>query len=491
MLSQQRNLLLAIATALLIYVKSYLAIQEIEIFKESKSDAHPKTEAPPASEVPLGRPPRPIEVTPSESSVTDVPNAQNTPSTPNKPNIHTTSDTLNETENDLSPNGAFNGLLDLCKQTNWTEGLWVHCHSNCGEKKLSVCGGLNNARNRIQTCLRLAIDTGAGIIIPSATARNEENLVQTDDKTVCPNVFWDMEYLGEAMAEQCPQLKIRVCDDRSGIETVIEPEFRTYMQAAHSNTTFRELVRHTMEMDNMTFDDVTAATPAVVSFGDAYIGFNYMVAVELSTIRKALFKVLKFNQDLLDLSAQVLKSKELHQGAFIGVHLRGENDWPGGFGDVGSQMRAYTAEIQSIDASVSYDIKTVYASCGDASVIQTFRETLEPLGYTVHDKWTLLAGQNETLRKVESLMFDEKGIVEYQVMMEARFWMGVITSSFSSLIAYARTVDDPDDFFETYIFPNSSKSGLNRNYPEPMTVKGNSYTKLMVVNGVDIMEAFP
>jgi len=89
------------------------------------------------------------------------------------------------------------------------------------------------------------------------------------------------------------------------------------------------------------------------------------------------------------------------------------------------------------------------------------------------------------------LAFDQKGIVEYQVLVEARFWIGIITSSMSSLIAFARTVDDPGDFFETSIFPGSSKSGLNRGYPEPYTVKGSFNTKLMVVNGVDIMEAFP
>jgi hypothetical protein len=329
------------------------------------------------------------------------------------------------------------------------------------------------------------------MIIPSATARDEKNLVKTDDQTVCADFFWNIEYLQSALAEQCPQLQIRQCDDRTGITKVIEPAFRAYKQAAHSNTTFRELVRMTMEKDNMTFADVTPSTPAVVSFGDTYIGFNYMVADELSTIRKALFKALKFNQDLLDLGTQLLKNDELHQGAFIGVHLRGENDWPASFGTVQNQMLAYIAEIQKIEAGVSYELKTVYVSCGDAAATQTFRDMLVPLGYVVHDKWTLLAEQKETLDKVESLPFDQKGIVEYQVLVEARFWIGVITSSMSSLIAFARTVDDPGDFFETSIFPGSSKSGLNRGYTEPNTVKGSFNTKLMVVNGVDIMEAFP
>lgn len=386
---------------------------------------------------------------------------------------------------------AFDGLLNLCTQTNWTEGLWVHCHSRCGANKTSICGGLNNARNRLQTCLRLAIDTGSGVILPSATIRDEENLVKTDDKTVCPDFFWDIKYLQESLAEQCPPLKIRQCDDRTGISKVLEPPPRQYLQAAHSNTTFRELVRYTMEQENMTFADVTPSSPAVISYGDTYIGWNYNAAMELATIRKALFKVLRFNQNLLTLSDQILKSDDLHQRDFIGVHLRGENDWPAVFGDARSQMEAYTAEIQRIKAAVSYDLKTVYVSCGDTTAIQTFRDMLVPLGFVVHDKWTILVGKNETANKIESLSFDQKGILEYQVLVEARFWIGIITSSMSSLVAFARTVDDPGDYFEAEVFPGSTRSGLNRNYPEPGSVQGSFNTKLMVVNGVDIMEAFP
>ncbi|TVY26153.1 hypothetical protein LHYA1_G005379 [Lachnellula hyalina] len=472
MLGQQRTLVVSVVAALVVYLvyfhgrripESFHAIQESEIFKITDDNTHHASPTTPGS-------------LPSDVS---TPSANAFSATP-------APDPLDPDSSD-----AFDGLLHLCKETNWTDGLWVQCHSNCGDNSTSMCGGLNNARNRVQTCLRLAIDTGAGMIIPSATTRDENDLVNTNDKTVCADFFWNMGYMQEALAEQCPQLQIRQCDDRSGITKVIEPKFRLYKEAAHSNTTFRELVRYTLEQDNMTFADITPSSPAVVSFGDTYIGFNYMVAAELSTIRKALFKVLKFNRDLLDLGDQILKSDELHQGAFIGVHLRGENDWPGGFGTVQTQMEAYVAEIQKIKASVSYEIKAVYVSCGDSTAIRAFREMLVPLGFVVHDKWTLLAKQNETLARVEALGFDQKGIVEYQVLVGAQFWIGIITSSFSSLIAYARTVDDTDDFFETSIFPGSSKSGLDRGYSEPNTVKGSLNTKLMVVDGTDIMEAFP
>jgi hypothetical protein len=93
--------------------------------------------------------------------------------------------------------------------------------------------------------------------------------------------------------------------------------------------------------------------------------------------------------------------------------------------------------------------------------------------------------------KLEGLAFDQKAIVEYQTLVAARFQLGIITSSMSTLIAYARTVDNDEDYFETYVFPGSSKSGLNRAYPASPSMMGNAETKLMVVNGVDILDAFP
>lgn len=34
-------------------------------------------------------------------------------------------------------------LRDLCKATDWTPNLWLHCHSGCGASKSDFCGGLS------------------------------------------------------------------------------------------------------------------------------------------------------------------------------------------------------------------------------------------------------------------------------------------------------------------------------------------------------------
>ncbi|KAF4625292.1 hypothetical protein G7Y89_g12882 [Cudoniella acicularis] len=315
-------------------------------------------------------------------------------------------------------NDTFNGLPELCKQTKWTEGLWLHCHSGCGENKLSMCGGLNNARNRIQTCFRLAIDAGTGVIMAPVTNRAEEQLMNTNGEALCPEHFWDMEYLQSKLQEHCPQLHVRMCDDRLGIEKTVIPQYRDYNSDSYVLGTFRQYVETSLSDSNISITDINPSDQVILEFGDGFTAWNYKTSNEIQTIRKALFKTLKFNQDLLNLSSHVLQSPELNNGAFFGLHLRGEDDWPGGFGSADDQKRVYAEEIERIQ--INDPIKTIYVSCGDQEAIQKFRDMMEPNGYKVHDKWSLLANQPEKFAQIEALTFDQKAIVEYQVLVDAK-----------------------------------------------------------------------
>lgn len=64
-------------------------------------------------------------------------------------------------------------------------------------------------------------------------------------------------------------------------------------------------------------------------------------------------------------------------------------------------------------------------------------------------------------------------------------------STMSKYIAYTRTVDDEEDFFDRYIFANASIVGADAVFPDPFTVHGSHHTKLIVTNGYYIMDSFP
>lgn len=164
-------------------------------------------------------------------------------------------------------------------------------------------------------------------------------------------------------------------------------------------------------------------------------------------------------------------------------------------------------------------VSAVYVSSGDQQAIQNFREKLEPLNFTVHDKWTILQEKPDELALVDAMDFDTKGIVDFEVLVRARFYMGVslsisvlfvpvlffplsdtyiyppsfqiFMSTMSKDIAYTRTANDEEDFFDTYIFPDVNIVGADAIFPEPFTIRGNNYTSMIVTNGYYIMDSFP
>ncbi|TGO86915.1 hypothetical protein BPOR_0267g00140 [Botrytis porri] len=391
----------------------------------------------------------------------------------------------------------FLALRSLCETTTFQPGLYLQCHSWCGPNSTSVCGGLNNARNRIQTCLRLALDLGSGIILPTVQShRNAENVVDygdTTDNTLCPDVYWDVEYLVQEMGSACPELEIRQCGDVSGIDEdkIIQMKKREHGDASHHIGTFKAIVNEHLE--SLSLSSISVEDPVAVGFGNTIYAYNYTYDSE-QALQKELFRTLKYNRNLLDLGSRLRYSPEL-RGGFIGVHFRGESDWPQNFGSREDQMNFFKQEIElaSTVQGAAEGIKTIYISCGDEAATSTFREPLSALGYQVYDKWNLASSLSEPSLLLEEIEFDTIAIIDYAVLVEAALFLGVWMSIFSQTVAYARTVELEQDYWETYVNPGSRRDGLTRLWDQAPALKGNETTKILVVNtgGFSNMDSYP
>jgi hypothetical protein len=355
---------------------------------------------------------------------------------------------------------------------------------------------LNNVRNRLQTCLRVAIDSGAGVIMPMVATRNQTQLKNLGGGEPVPaSRFWNMETMVELLGQQCPQLKVRF--DMKGIKTILRAPRRHFSEARYALGTFESMALEVLKENNFELPAISNDNPVAISFGDTFLAWDYEKSGELSTVRKDLYRTLQYNQTLLDISSGILQAPQLQNG-FIGIHLRAEADWPRSFGKASDQMRLYIEDIESLERNQPSDLRTVYVSSGSQDGIQIFREKVKLLGYEVHDKWSLLADDPKTLTQVESLMFDEKAIIEYQMLLNADFFLGPVMSSMSSLIAFTRALDDSEDFFPTYVYPGSTKNpgedgaGFRRTYDfQSPEMRGDKRSRLMIVNGDDIMSFFP
>jgi hypothetical protein len=314
----------------------------------------------------------------------------------------------------------------------------------------------------------------------------------------CPDALFDIARYQQDLSEACPQLNVRVCNDTTGLNTTIEAKFRTYHEPSHSKGTFRSLIDDTIAKNGViTRPEISAKKPVRILYGDPYVGWNYVASAEME-MKKDLFRTLRYNNKLSELGRQVFDAlKQKITGPVVAVHLRGEVDWPDGFGGLDLQIDLYTQKLlelrdSTLDVNGNATIRDVYVSCGNPDAIRTFQKGLEPLGYVVHDKLTLLTNHSDILEKVQALRFDARAITEYESLVSADYFMGLLTSSLSDLVAYARTVGEEGDYFDKYIHPGSTRAtSVDREYPDPPSVKGNEHTKLIVLTGPDIMDCFP
>jgi hypothetical protein len=310
--------------------------------------------------------------------------------------------------------------------------------------------------------------------------------------------LFDIEHFHQSLSTACPQLNIRRWNETSGIDITINATFRGYLDPSHSSKTFRALIDNTLsESDLITRSGISAQKQVRVAYGDPYLSWNYTAAGE-AEVKKDLFKALQYNTTLFDLGTQVFdKLKQKSSGSVVAIHLRGEPDWPKGFGELAVQINLYTEALvtlrnDTLGATNDTVIKDVYVSCGHAASIEEFKAKLEPLGFVVHDKMSLLKGDADILERIENLEFDQRAITEYQSLVSADYFMGILSSSLSDMVSYARTIDEDDDYYEKYIHPGATRAGfVDRVFPDSPSVRGNNHTKLIVLTGPDIMDCFP
>ena len=232
-------------------------------------------------------------------------------------------------------------------------------------------------------------------------------------------------------------------------------------------------------------------------YGDPFLAWNYTAAAE-TDVKKDLFRTLRYNDRLSELGREVSKALRLgSDGTVVGIHLRGENDWPESFGTLDTQIDLYTQALlelrnSTMDSDDNPTIKDLYVSCGNPAAIRKFQAKVEPLGYTVHDKMGLLSGNTDILEEIEALKFDGRAITEYESLVSADYFIGVLTSSLSAVVAYARTVEEEGDYFDKYIHPGTTRGEfIERVFPDSPSVRGDERTKLMVLTGADVMDCFP
>lgn len=352
-------------------------------------------------------------------------------------------------------------LARVCAETTtWTPGLVFVCDNNSG--------GIGNIRNFILTCLRYAIEAGAtGITMPTIQTRSQDKLSELFVGKKLPFAyFFDEEHFRRSLRDACPRISIYdAMDDIPGFERQEEqqeqqkgPARQPWDMITPNNfgqrggCDQRDLNRH-VDLFGLRFRDWLSgrqeelSLPPVTANSPKLIRFNWGVQWTFPVYRDgpefvATFGgLLRFRADILELgrrmaAAMEKRAREDH-GTFIGMHLRTENDALKGWPSFEEQSRAYLAKATGLSLGRP---KYTYLATGNATEAGKLTSLALAQELTVATKEDLLAGPgNEELRRaLDELSWDQQALVDFVVLLQAEYFVGVSPSSFSMNVALKR-----------------------------------------------------
>ena len=125
------------------------------------------------------------------------------------------------------------------------------------------------------------------------------------------------------------------------------------------------------------------------------------------------------------------RSDTPRKDGFIGVHLRVEKDSGDDFPDYTSQAGAAIEHVTRTDAKVVF-----LATGGSGGQVQSFKERAADFGMTVVTKADLLEGDDAM--DLWRMTYDQKALVDYEIMKRAGQMVGQSWSKFSWDLAIAR-----------------------------------------------------
>lgn len=351
-------------------------------------------------------------------------------------------------------------LARVCAETTtWTPGLVFVCDNNSG--------GIGNIRNFILTCLRYAIEAGAtGITMPTIQTRSQDRLSELFVGKKLPFAyFFDEEHFRRSLSDACPKISIyNAMDDIPGFE-------RQEAQQEHKGPARqpwdmitpnnlgqrggcdqRDLNRHvdlfglrfrdwlSERQERLSLPPVTASSPKLIRFNWG-VQWTYPAYRDGPEFVATFGGLLKFRADILELGMQTTAAMEKRAhgagGNFIGMHLRTENDALKGWPPFEEQSQAYLTRATGLSPGRP---KFAYLATGNATEAAKFASLALAEELTVVTKQDLLEGtENEGLKSsLDKLSWDQQALVDFVVLLQAEYFVGVSPSSFSMNVALKR-----------------------------------------------------
>jgi len=337
-------------------------------------------------------------------------------------------------------------LQRVCSETTWRPGVVFVCDNNSG--------GIGNIRNYILTCVRYAIEAGVtGIVLPQIRTRSEADLSNLGLPHRDFSYFFDEAHFRSALHATCPRITIyNTADDIPHAPQPFRAEqFRPRDLGKRGGCDSRELNKHTgrfgmsfhahLERTTLEFNlpPPSPIHPRILRFAWG-VQWDWPVYRDGPEFVATFGGLLRFRKDILELgqrTASYMQSFALSNGgspSFAGMHLRTENDALNSWPKFEDQAEAYIGR-----AAIAMKFKAAYLATGNKTEAQKLsRAASASHGMAVITKHELLKDHPSDLTQLEALTWDQQALIDFIVLLESGYFLGVSPSSFSMNVALKR-----------------------------------------------------
>jgi hypothetical protein len=349
-------------------------------------------------------------------------------------------------------------------------GLIFLCDNNSG--------GPGNIRNYILTCVRYAIEAGAtGLQIPRIRTRSASNKADLFREYRPFGYMFSEAHFRDAMAAACPHIALYPSDaaleNIPGVAAKAAREHRPPERMVRRVTpkefgglrggcdqrdqnrytdqfgpAFRQWVRDTVA--ELHLRPTSPEEPMLVRLSWGVL-WDWPIIRDGPEFAASFGGLLRIREDILQLADSIVwQIRELAasvvvksggrsdndtppDGLFLGVHLRTEEDalsqWP----TYENQSKGYFQKAEEL----GFGGGMAYLASGSEKEARRFAEDAQAhLQLTVKSKYDLVFGRD--LEKLRALSWDQQALVDFAVLLQSDYLVGVSPSSFSINLALKR-----------------------------------------------------
>ncbi|CAK4033265.1 Hypothetical predicted protein [Lecanosticta acicola] len=319
-------------------------------------------------------------------------------------------------------------------------------------------GGLGNVRGNILDFIFFAIEAGASIILPGFAGRDSENIGNVWGGHKHFGEFFDQEWFVETMGKVCPEMEVYVFEEGMKMKEAVNGERGNYMpRTRRMDSGFENTWKAAVEQLEGWLREVKTDDEAK----DQEAGGTTMVNLERTLwdvdtrslplgVRRNFGQMVRLRPDVRRLAAVAVQNLALRFGldidpghaiprhAFYGAHLRTEAD-AGGAGWLDDANANFSAQTDAyIEQSLKHKLRVMYVATGDESELALFREkaSKHKPAINITSKYDLLPAREAA--ELKGLTWDQRALVDYEVLKRSSIFGGFVKSSFSYNVAMAR-----------------------------------------------------